>query len=120
MMDTQLTKRVIDWMFSTIFMVIIFIFIAQKRCSKRIKRNMAHLQTHKTCKKGQSRSGSHASKKIFTRNICVSIKSKNLSETMNNWTILFNRLRKVKMDQRKLMDNANTITDMAKVKAFYD
>lgn len=24
-------------------------------------------------------------------------------------------LRKVKMDQRKLMDNANTITDMAKV-----
>ncbi len=24
------------------------------------------------------------------------------------------RLRKVKMDQRKLMDNANTITDMAK------
>lgn len=25
------------------------------------------------------------------------------------------RLRKVKMDQRKLMDNANTITDMAKV-----
>lgn len=26
-----------------------------------------------------------------------------------------NRLRKVKMDQRKLMDNANTITDMAKV-----
>lgn len=26
------------------------------------------------------------------------------------------RLRKVKMDQRKLMDNANTITDMAKVK----
>ena len=25
-------------------------------------------------------------------------------------------LRKVKMDQRKLMDNANTITDMAKVK----
>ena len=28
--------------------------------------------------------------------------------------ILF-RLRKVKMDQRKLMDNANTITDMAKV-----
>lgn len=27
-----------------------------------------------------------------------------------------NRLRKVKMDQRKLMDNANTITDMAKVK----
>uniref|UniRef100_A0A1A9WAW0 Calmodulin-binding domain-containing protein n=1 Tax=Glossina brevipalpis TaxID=37001 RepID=A0A1A9WAW0_9MUSC len=25
-----------------------------------------------------------------------------------------NRLRKVKMDQRKLMDNANTITDMAK------
>ena len=28
--------------------------------------------------------------------------------------VLF-RLRKVKMDQRKLMDNANTITDMAKV-----
>lgn len=28
---------------------------------------------------------------------------------------LFYRLRKVKMDQRKLMDNANTITDMAKV-----
>lgn len=27
----------------------------------------------------------------------------------------FFRLRKVKMDQRKLMDNANTITDMAKV-----
>ena len=27
-----------------------------------------------------------------------------------------NRLRKVKMDQRKLMDNANTITDMAKVR----
>ncbi len=27
---------------------------------------------------------------------------------------LFSRLRKVKMDQRKLMDNANTITDMAK------
>lgn len=26
----------------------------------------------------------------------------------------YNRLRKVKMDQRKLMDNANTITDMAK------
>ena len=26
------------------------------------------------------------------------------------------RLRKVKMDQRKLMDNANTITDMAKVR----
>ena len=25
-------------------------------------------------------------------------------------------LRKVKMDQRKLMDNANTITDMAKVR----
>ena len=35
------------------------------------------------------------------------------------YTILFInsrtcRLRKVKMDQRKLMDNANTITDMAK------
>ena len=29
---------------------------------------------------------------------------------------MFLRLRKVKMDQRKLMDNANTITDMAKVK----
>lgn len=28
---------------------------------------------------------------------------------------LFYSLRKVKMDQRKLMDNANTITDMAKV-----
>ena len=28
-------------------------------------------------------------------------------------TVIF-RLRKVKMDQRKLMDNANTITDMAK------
>lgn len=28
-------------------------------------------------------------------------------------------LRKVKMDQRKLMDNANTITDMAKVKIIY-
>lgn len=27
-----------------------------------------------------------------------------------------NSLRKVKMDQRKLMDNANTITDMAKVR----
>ena len=27
---------------------------------------------------------------------------------------IFFRLRKVKMDQRKLMDNANTITDMAK------
>jgi hypothetical protein len=26
------------------------------------------------------------------------------------------RLRKVKMDQRKLMDNASTITDMAKVR----
>ena len=25
------------------------------------------------------------------------------------------RLRKVKMDQRKLMDNASTVTDMAKV-----
>ena len=31
-------------------------------------------------------------------------------------TFLFDRLRKVKMDQRKLMDNASTITDMAKVK----
>lgn len=33
-------------------------------------------------------------------------------------TILFSSthsLRKVKMDQRKLMDNANTLTDMAKV-----
>lgn len=29
--------------------------------------------------------------------------------------ILISSLRKVKMDQRKLMDNANTITDMAKV-----
>lgn len=29
-------------------------------------------------------------------------------------TFQFYRLRKVKMDQRKLMDNANTITDMAK------
>ena len=28
-------------------------------------------------------------------------------------------LRKVKMDQRKLMDNANTITDMAKVSFFF-
>lgn len=35
----------------------------------------------------------------------------------NNYSIflLHFRLRKVKMDQRKLMDNANTITDMAKV-----
>ena len=33
------------------------------------------------------------------------------------WTVMSQcvRLRKVKMDQRKLMDNANTITDMAKV-----
>lgn len=32
------------------------------------------------------------------------------------WCFNFrSRLRKVKMDQRKLMDNANTITDMAKV-----
>ena len=29
--------------------------------------------------------------------------------------LFFRRLRKVKMDQRKLMDNASTITDMAKV-----
>ena len=29
------------------------------------------------------------------------------------------RLRKVKMDQRKLMDNASTITDMAKVLHFH-
>lgn len=29
--------------------------------------------------------------------------------------LIIYRLRKVKMDQRKLMDNANTITDMAKV-----
>lgn len=29
--------------------------------------------------------------------------------------LLLCSLRKVKMDQRKLMDNANTITDMAKV-----
>lgn len=36
-------------------------------------------------------------------------------ETDFHWCGLFYRLRKVKMDQRKLMDNANTITDMAKV-----
>lgn len=29
--------------------------------------------------------------------------------------IIYCSLRKVKMDQRKLMDNANTVTDMAKV-----
>ena len=33
----------------------------------------------------------------------------------NTSRCMFLRLRKVKMDQRKLMDNANTITDMAKV-----
>ena len=32
------------------------------------------------------------------------------------FNLIFCRLRKVKMDQRKLMDNANTITDMAKVR----
>lgn len=32
-----------------------------------------------------------------------------------SFSFSFHRLRKVKMDQRKLMDNANTITDMAKV-----
>lgn len=31
-----------------------------------------------------------------------------------DWRACVGRLRKVKMDQRKLMDNANTITDMAK------
>ena len=31
---------------------------------------------------------------------------------------LFSSLRRVKMDQRKLMDNANTLVDMAKVGSF--
>lgn len=33
--------------------------------------------------------------------------------------LLRKSLRKVKMDQRKLMDNANTITDMAKVQHLF-
>lgn len=40
--------------------------------------------------------------------------------TKSNYIIWYYfSLRKVKMDQRKLMDNANTITDMAKVKVHY-
>lgn len=37
------------------------------------------------------------------------------TQKKNNFFLFVNSLRKVKMDQRKLMDNANTITDMAKV-----
>lgn len=50
---------------------------------------------------------------ITTKDIIISDKY----SFSNCTTILIAyRLRKVKMDQRKLMDNANTITDMAKVK----
>lgn len=39
----------------------------------------------------------------------------NFNYKIINIIVFVCRLRKVKMDQRKLMDNANTITDMAKV-----
>ena len=53
--------------------------------------------------------------------VIVGVKDPHLSVKMvvlNEMIVKANyisRLRKVKMDQRKLMDNANTITDMAKV-----
>lgn len=48
--------------------------------------------------------------------ITSEIHEDNMSMTeVLTFLLYHSRLRKVKMDQRKLMDNANTITDMAKV-----
>ena len=46
---------------------------------------------------------------------CTTCTHARLSSLNNRRFAFFRRLRKVKMDQRKLMDNASTITDMAKV-----
>ena len=51
---------------------------------------------------------------IYKQVSSTSASSKILNK-VSNMCIYFFSLRKVKMDQRKLMDNANTITDMAKV-----
>ena len=53
---------------------------------------------------------------MYTRHILIDIPCITGNDYNPRVHQLF-RLRKVKMDQRKLMDNANTITDMAKVSA---
>lgn len=79
---------------------------------------MADLQAYKASETCQSRQSEDAPEEIPARYLCVS--SALRKQTRFNLRILvFCRLRKVKMDQRKLMDNANTITDMAKVIYFY-
>ena len=97
---------------------------------------MADLQEHEASQTGISFKSQNASKKIPTGHLLVSKPSffsfPHRNEQIHN-TMMFQRstislsclkkscfyprfrLRKVKMDQRKLMDNASTITDMAKV-----
>ena len=75
---------------------------------------MVDIQTHKASEKSKSGKSSNSSKKISIGDIRVRI----IRLLVEQIIYLLNfscRLRKVKMDQRKLLDNANTITDMAKV-----
>ena len=98
-----------------------------KKCGcQRVTRDVADLQAHKAGQEGAPLQSQDPPAKVPPRHICVRcfytfeflfkymFKTEQISYCLKQKTSIF-RLRKVKMDQRKLMDNANTITDMAKV-----
>jgi hypothetical protein len=88
---------------------------AEKCSGKCVARNVAHLQTHKVSEASKSWSGANTSKEISAGHLRVRTLIQFAFVAKENFVFnLPRRLRKVKMDQRKLMDNANTITDMAK------
>jgi hypothetical protein len=94
-----------------------FSYSAEKRGSECFAGNMAHIQAHKVSEARQSRSSANTSKEVSSRHLRVSALFEFLSIVCGILSLVYShkfRLRKVKMDQRKLMDNANTITDMAK------
>ena len=84
-------------------------------CSQCVEGDLADLQTHQAGEENHPLQGEDAPEEVPPGHLRVSgappleIEISYLNQSLS-------RLRKVKMDQRKLMDNANTITDMAKVK----
>lgn len=95
---------------------ILFSLTVEKRCGECVAGNLADIQAHKASETCESRTCTHSSKEIPTCHLCVSwVAYVIFTNIIFLFVLCLVRLRKVKMDQRKLMDNANTITDMAKV-----
>ena len=90
-----------------------FCISVEECCCECVARDLADLQTHQAGQEDCPLQGEDSPEKVPPRHLCVSSPVGHAETVFISGTVC--RLRKVKMDQRKLMDNANTITDMAKV-----